>query len=186
MRTRSKKQFLGALQRSSGASDCTDHYAHAREHIWAVELFGLADGDSSAGRSACGAPHSCGCSSRACSSSRVFVQGGIPRRLHRRRVGEFTPQQSVWIVKENEQLFALIAVAPTSAARLAGCRSSRSSSAVPRSGFKANGINFEGPAPRPLERAKVSIADDGQILIDNPCSSAGRRATGATRFLHPV
>ena len=27
-------------------------------------------------------------------------------------------------------------------------------------------INFEGPAPRPLERYKVSIANDGQILVD--------------------
>ena len=28
------------------------------------------------------------------------------------------------------------------------------------------GINFEGPAPRPLERARIVLADDGQILID--------------------
>jgi cytochrome b6-f complex iron-sulfur subunit len=35
------------------------------------------------------------------------------------------------------------------------------------SGFYITGINFEGPAPRPLERFKVSYADDGQtILVD--------------------
>jgi cytochrome b6-f complex iron-sulfur subunit len=34
------------------------------------------------------------------------------------------------------------------------------------SGFRLTGINFEGPAPRPLERAAISLADDGQILID--------------------
>jgi cytochrome b6-f complex iron-sulfur subunit len=35
------------------------------------------------------------------------------------------------------------------------------------SGFRAaTGINFEGPAPRPLERARIVLADDGQILID--------------------
>jgi cytochrome b6-f complex iron-sulfur subunit len=34
------------------------------------------------------------------------------------------------------------------------------------SGFRRTGINFEGPAPRPLERARVVLADDGQILID--------------------
>lgn len=28
------------------------------------------------------------------------------------------------------------------------------------------GINFEGPAPRPLERFKIGLAEDGQILID--------------------
>lgn len=34
------------------------------------------------------------------------------------------------------------------------------------SGFRSSGINFEGPAPRPLERARIVLADDGQILVD--------------------
>ena len=34
------------------------------------------------------------------------------------------------------------------------------------SGFYRTGINFEGPAPRPLERYRIGLADDGQILID--------------------
>src|SRR5437773_3764881 len=34
------------------------------------------------------------------------------------------------------------------------------------SGYRLSGINFEGPTPRPLERARVVLADDGQILID--------------------
>jgi len=34
------------------------------------------------------------------------------------------------------------------------------------SGFRRTGINFEGPAPRPLERARVVMAEDGQILVD--------------------
>ena len=34
------------------------------------------------------------------------------------------------------------------------------------SGFRRTGINFEGPAPRPLERCKVALADDGQVLVD--------------------
>ena len=35
------------------------------------------------------------------------------------------------------------------------------------SGFRFSGINFEGPAPRPLERYAVSIDPvDGQIVID--------------------
>ena len=34
------------------------------------------------------------------------------------------------------------------------------------SGFYITGINFEGPAPRPLERFKVALADDGQIMVD--------------------
>ena len=34
------------------------------------------------------------------------------------------------------------------------------------SGYRLTGVNFEGPAPRPLERARVSLSDDGQILVD--------------------
>jgi cytochrome b6-f complex iron-sulfur subunit len=34
------------------------------------------------------------------------------------------------------------------------------------SGFYISGVNFEGPAPRPLERFKVTMADDGQIIVD--------------------
>ncbi len=33
------------------------------------------------------------------------------------------------------------------------------------SGFKQNGINFEGPAPRPLERYRVSV-EDGWLIVD--------------------
>ena len=34
------------------------------------------------------------------------------------------------------------------------------------SGYRLSGINFEGPTPRPLERARVALSDDGQILVD--------------------
>lgn len=34
------------------------------------------------------------------------------------------------------------------------------------SGYYITGVNFEGPTPRPLERYAISLADDGQILVD--------------------
>jgi len=34
------------------------------------------------------------------------------------------------------------------------------------SGFYPSGINFEGPAPRPLERFKIFVGDDGQVVVD--------------------
>ncbi len=34
------------------------------------------------------------------------------------------------------------------------------------SGFYKNGVNFEGPAPRPLERYAIKLADDGQLEVD--------------------
>jgi len=34
------------------------------------------------------------------------------------------------------------------------------------SGFGADGRNLDGPAPRPLDRAPVALAGDGQIVVD--------------------
>ena len=34
------------------------------------------------------------------------------------------------------------------------------------SGYYKTGVNFEGPTPRPLERFAITLADDGQILVD--------------------
>src|SRR6202167_2642004 len=34
------------------------------------------------------------------------------------------------------------------------------------SGYDSEGINFEGPAPRPMDRAHLELAPDGQIIVD--------------------
>jgi cytochrome b6-f complex iron-sulfur subunit len=34
------------------------------------------------------------------------------------------------------------------------------------SGFRISGVNFEGPAPRPLERYAIRKTDEGQIIVD--------------------
>jgi cytochrome b6-f complex iron-sulfur subunit len=34
------------------------------------------------------------------------------------------------------------------------------------SGYYSNGINFEGPAPRPLERYKIALNAEGKIVVD--------------------
>ena len=34
------------------------------------------------------------------------------------------------------------------------------------SGYDSEGINFEGPAPRPMDRAKVTLDAEGQIVVD--------------------
>jgi cytochrome b6-f complex iron-sulfur subunit len=34
------------------------------------------------------------------------------------------------------------------------------------SGYDSEGINFEGPAPRPMDRAHLELAPDGQVLVD--------------------
>lgn len=34
------------------------------------------------------------------------------------------------------------------------------------SGYYITGVNFEGPAPRPLPRYNITLADDGQMMVD--------------------
>jgi len=34
------------------------------------------------------------------------------------------------------------------------------------SGYDSEGINFEGPAPRPMDRAHIELAPDGQVLVN--------------------
>ncbi|MCG3176021.1 MAG: Cytochrome b6-f complex iron-sulfur subunit [Candidatus Omnitrophica bacterium] len=73
----------------------------------------------------------------------------------------------VWIVRSSEGIFALSTICTH-----LGCTpnwlSSENRFKCPchGSGFYKSGINFEGPAPRPLERYRIQLADDGQILID--------------------
>ncbi len=73
----------------------------------------------------------------------------------------------VWIVREEDGFYALSAICTH-----LGCTprwlSSEDKFKCPchGSGFKRSGINFEGPAPRPLERYKIVIAEDGQILVE--------------------
>jgi cytochrome b6-f complex iron-sulfur subunit len=73
----------------------------------------------------------------------------------------------VWVVKEEGQLYALLAKCTH-----LGCTpnwlaaENKFKCPCHGSGFYKSGINFEGPAPRPLERVKVSLAEDGQVLVD--------------------
>jgi cytochrome b6-f complex iron-sulfur subunit len=34
------------------------------------------------------------------------------------------------------------------------------------SGYYKSGLNFEGPAPRPLDRFKITVGEDGQLVVD--------------------
>ena len=50
------------------------------------------------------------------------------------------------------------------------------------SGFRMTGIHFEGPAPRPLERFKIGLADDGQVLVDKTKVINGKKASGKIKI----
>jgi cytochrome b6-f complex iron-sulfur subunit len=73
----------------------------------------------------------------------------------------------VWIVRDEGQMYALIAICTH-----LGCppnwlpAEEKFKCPCHGSGYYINGVNFEGPTPRPLERAAISISEDGQILVD--------------------
>ena len=73
----------------------------------------------------------------------------------------------VWIVRDEGEMYALIAICTH-----LGCppnwlpAEEKFKCACHGSGYYMSGINFEGPTPRPLERAAISISEDGQILVD--------------------
>lgn len=41
------------------------------------------------------------------------------------------------------------------------------------SGYYISGLNFEGPAPRPMDRFKISLAEDGQLIVDKTIKFPG-------------
>ena len=79
----------------------------------------------------------------------------------------FKESYQVWIVRNEEGLYALSTICTH-----LGCTpnwleaESKFKFPCHGSGFYMAGINFEGPAPRPLERHRIVLAEDGQVLID--------------------
>lgn len=49
------------------------------------------------------------------------------------------------------------------------------------SGYYMNGVNFEGPTPRPLERFRVYIGDDGNLWVDKNVKCQVEQGTCADR-----
>jgi cytochrome b6-f complex iron-sulfur subunit len=84
---------------------------------------------------------------------------------------KFKDQHGVWLVREKylgeEQIFAL-----RTACTHLGCitlwQAGERKFKCPchGSGFRPDGTNIEGPAPRPLERYAIRVAEDGQLEVD--------------------
>ena len=80
---------------------------------------------------------------------------------------KFKKDQRVWIIRTEEGLYALFAKCTH-----LGCTprwltaENKFKCPCHGSGFYKTGFNFDGPAPRPLERLRITKAVDGQLLID--------------------
>ena len=93
---------------------------------------------------------------------------GFPEDFEPGRVDlRFKKEYNVWIVRDDEKITALSTVC-THLGCTPNWQETERKFKCPchGSGFRATGINFEGPAPRPLERFKIALANDGQIMVD--------------------
>ncbi len=97
--------------------------------------------------------------------SRIKV--GFPDSFEEDKVTDRFKDQNTWVVHHGPIIYAL----STTCTHL-GCtpnwleREQKFKCPCHGSGFYITGINFEGPAPRPLERWGISIGEDGQIVVD--------------------
>ena len=79
----------------------------------------------------------------------------------------FKKSHNVWIVRDDESIIALSTVCTHLGCTPNWLETDRKFKCPCHgSGFRSSGINFEGPAPRPLERYRIVLANDGQILVD--------------------
>ena len=95
-------------------------------------------------------------------------KAGLPNEIQVGQVDErFKGRFGVWLVRDADGIFALSTVCTH-----LGCTPNwleaeqKYKCPCHGSGYYKDGINFEGPTPRPLERYAISLADDGQILVD--------------------
>jgi cytochrome b6-f complex iron-sulfur subunit len=95
-------------------------------------------------------------------------KAGFPNEYTIGEVSErFKQEQRVWIIREADGFYALFAKCTH-----LGCTprwlkvEEKFKCPCHGSGFRKTGINFEGPAPRPLERFRISVAEDGQLVVD--------------------
>ena len=95
------------------------------------------------------------------------VKVGLPTNFEPEEVSErFKAEWGFWIVRSTRVNGTDIVYALQSVCTHLGCPPNwlageqKFKCPCHGSGFYISGVNFEGPAPRPLERFKVSLADD--------------------------
>lgn len=95
-------------------------------------------------------------------------KAGFPSDYTTGEVSEkYKQEYRVWIVREEQGLYAIFAKCTH-----LGCTprwleaENKFKCPCHGSGFYRSGLNFEGPAPRPLDRFEIKSAEDGQLIVD--------------------
>lgn len=94
---------------------------------------------------------------------------GTPNEYSLGAVNEkFKKDRRVWIVRQEDGSFFAISAICTHL----GCTPNwfaiddKFKCPCHGSGFRRDGTNYEGPAPRPLDRVKISLTSEGRLVID--------------------
>ena len=101
-------------------------------------------------------------------------KAGLPDELQPGKVDErFKQRYGVWLVRDVDVVSGEMGVyALSTVCTHLGCTpdwlegAQKFKCPCHGSGYYKNGINFEGPTPRPLERYEIRLAADGQIEVD--------------------
>jgi cytochrome b6-f complex iron-sulfur subunit len=98
----------------------------------------------------------------------------------------FLTTERVWAVREPDRLFVIFARCthlgctpewkPTENKFKCPCHGS---------GYDSEGVNFEGPAPRPMDRAFVSLDPTGKIMVDTSRLFVNDPRAGVNHFNDP-
>ncbi len=89
---------------------------------------------------------------------------------------KYMQKYRIWVAREIDRLYVIEAKCPH-----LGCTpywlESEKKFKCPCHGsnFTSEGVNIDGPAPRPLERFKVVLTEEGQILVDKGIRFRGER-----------
>ena len=95
-------------------------------------------------------------------------KAGFPNDYALGEVNEkFKKEFRVWLVRDEEGFYAIYAKCTH-----LGCTprwlaaENKFKCPCHGSGYYKDGVNFEGPAPRPMDRVRITKAEDGQIVVD--------------------
>ncbi len=88
------------------------------------------------------------------------------------RVDDKLKEQGSWVIRSKDERGRDIIYALSTTCTHLGCTPNwleaekKFKCPCHGSGFKISGVNFEGPAPRPLERYAIRRTDEGEIVVD--------------------
>lgn len=97
-----------------------------------------------------------------------LFKAGLPSEYQVGEISEkYKDSHRVWIAREKDGFYAMLAVCTHLGCTPRWLKSEEKFKCPCHgSGYYRSGLHFEGPAPRPLERLKISLGDDGQLVVD--------------------